>query len=176
MVDLGKAVLFTLITFLSSFFTYQGAQLAKDINIENKKIEIKEEVRVEEKEIMTITIPKLNIKNKIFQVNSNLNNIDKNVIIMKGSSMPDQDKGILLIGAHSGVGKYAYFKNLNKINIDDDVIINYNNKSYSYKVTNKYLDKKDGSISFNYLPNSKRLILYTCNPNDKNNFLIVVCE
>ena len=176
MVDLVKATLFTFITFTSSFFTYQGAQLAKEINIENNKVEVKEELKIEEKEIMTITISKLNINNKIYQADSSLNNIDKNVIIMKGSSMPDQDKGVLLIGAHSGVGKIAYFKNLNKINIGDEVVINYNNKNYLYKVTNKYLDFKDDSISFNNLPNSKRLILYTCNPNDKNNFLIVICE
>ena len=90
--------------------------------------------------------------------------------------MPDKENGVLLIGAHSGIGKYAYFKNLDKIQLNDKIIINYNNKNYLYKIVNKYLDKKDGSINFNNSPTSKRLILYTCNPNDKDNFLVVICD
>ncbi len=165
-----KAIFFSILTLLSSFFTYHGALLQKSIEEEKNKV-----VYVE-KEIMSISIPKLNISNKIYNIQSSLNNIDKNVIILKGSNMPDKDKGVLLIGAHSGFGEYAYFKNLNKIDINDEVIINYNNKTYSYKVISKYLDKKDGSINFKSSPNSKRLILYTCNPEDKNNFLVVICE
>ena len=165
-----KAIFFSILTLLSSFLTYHGAILQKSIEEEKNKV-----VYVE-KEIMSISIPKLNISNKIYNIESSLNNIDKNVIILKGSNMPDKDKGVLLIGAHSGFGEYAYFKNLNKIDINDEVIIKYNNKNYTYKVISKYLDKKDGSINFSNSPVSKRLILYTCNPDDKENFLVVICE
>lgn len=169
-----KAFLFAILTIVSSFLTYHGTTIATAIKLDTNKPVIKEEVK--EKEIMTISIPKLNISNKIYDVDSRLNNIDKNAIILKGSNMPDKDKGVLLIGAHSGTGKIAYFKNLNKIEIGDEIVINYNNKNYYYKVIEKYLDKKDGSINFNNSPSTKRLILYTCNPNDKNNFLVVICE
>ena len=165
-----KAILFIILTLTSSYFTHSLALIET-----NSKKEVSE-VNYIEKEIMTISIPKLNISNKIYKVESNLNNIDKNVIILKGSNMPDKENGVLLIGAHSGIGKYAYFKNLDKIQLNDEIIINYNNQNYLYKVVNKYLDKKDGSINFNNSPTSKRLILYTCNPNDKDNFLVVICD
>ncbi len=169
-----KATLFIFVTLASSYYTYQAALLAKDVEQDCIAI-IEKEKQENKEEIMSIKIPKLYIDNKIFNFESSLNNIDKNVIILKGSSMPDKN-GVLLIGAHSGTGKYAYFKNLNKININDVVEIKYNNKIYKYKVVKKYLDEKDGSISFNNSNNSRKLILYTCNPNDKKNFLVVVCE
>ena len=168
-----KAILFSILTLFGSYCTYQAALIPQ--NFELKNINIIEGKTKDEKEIMTIKISKLNIKNKIYNFESNLNNIDKNVIILKGSSMPDKN-GVLLIGAHSGTGKLAYFKNLNKIKINDVVEIKYNNKIYKYRVLKKYLDKKDGSINFNNSNNSKKLILYTCNPNDKENFLVVICN
>ena len=168
-----KAFVFSILTLFGSYCTYNAALVAK--NAELKNINITEEITKEDKEIMTIKISKLNIENKIYNFDSSLNDIDKNAIILKGSSMPDKN-GVLLIGAHSGTGRLAYFKNLNKIKINDVVEIKYKNKIYKYKVVEKYLDKKDGSINFNNSNNSKKLILYTCNPNDKNNFLVVICN
>ena len=125
---------------------------------------------------MILEIPKLKFIGKIYNKNSKLNNIDKNIIIMKESDMPDIDGGILIVGGHSGYGKYAYFKNLNKLKIDDEIIINYNDKKYIYKVKDTHLDNKDGSISINNINKKNKLFLYTCNPNDKNNYLVIDCE
>ena len=140
------------------------------ININN---EVKQEV---EKELMIIEIPKINLTGKIYNINNKLNDIDKNIIIMKESDMPNKEGGILIIGGHSGYGKYAYFKNLNKLEKDDEIIIYYQNNKYIYKVKNIYLDYKDGSISINNDNKKNKLFLYTCNPNDKNNYLVIDCE
>ena len=129
-----------------------------------------------EKELMTIEIPKIDLKGKIYNKNSKLNNIDKNIIIMNESDYPNTLNGIVILGAHSGIGKYAYFKNLNELEIGDYIYLNYNNNKFSYKVVNYYLDYKDGYISINNVNNKKKLYLYTCNPNDKENYLIIVCE
>lgn len=147
--------------------TIEDEKTSNDDNINKKTIE---------KELMIIEIPKINIKNKIYNKNSKLNNIDKNVIIMNESDYPDKDSGIVIIGAHSGIGKYAYFKDLNKIDIGDMVYLFYNNKKFSYKVVNSYLDSKDGFISISNVNNKNKLFLYTCNPKDKENYLVVVCE
>ena len=185
-----KLYSFLLITCISSFFVYSIH--------DNKEVEIKEEDSItpiveitevkqeesikktnniiEEKEIMTHEIPKINFKGKIYNKTSKLNNIDKNIIIMNESDMPDKDGGIIIIGGHSGIGKYAYFKDLNKLDIGDEVIIYYLNKKYIYKVVEYHLDSKDGSISISNVNKKNKLFLYTCNPNDKNNYLVYNLE
>lgn len=144
------------------------------INIQDKVI-LKEETISIEKPIMKLEIPKINFKGNIYNVHSELNDIDKNIIIMKDSDMPDEKNSILIIGGHSGYGKYAYFDNLKELKKDDNVSLTYKNKKYNYKIINHYLDSKDGSISVNNYKDKNILILYTCYT-DKKNFLVYVAE
>jgi LPXTG-site transpeptidase (sortase) family protein len=132
---------------------------------------------VEEKELMILEIPKIGVRNKIYNKKSILNDIDKNVIIMDESDYPSKEGGTVILGAHSGIGKLAYFKHLNQLEVGDFIYVTYNNKKYSYIITESYLDLKDGSIVINNYNNlNRKIYLYTCNPKDKNNFLIVVGE
>ena len=182
---------FLAISCISSFFVYSVSNrdiieekpIKEEIpiieKIEEQEIkETKENINIikEEKELMIIEIPKINFIGKIYNKNSKLNNIDKNIIIMNESNMPDEEGGIIIIGGHSGYGKYAYFKHLNKLEIGDEVIIKYLNKKYYYKVIDYYLDSKDGSISINNVNKKNKLFLFTCNPNDKNNYLVYNLE
>ena len=163
-----KMYLFIIVSCISSYMVY----IAESPKI-NKNIEI---VEVEEKELMTLEIPKINFFGKIYDISSEQNDIDKNIIIMKESDMPDKENGIIIIGGHSGYGQYAYFKDLNKLEIDDKVIIKYLGNNYIYKVVDYHLDSKDGSIRISNLNKKNKLFLYTCNPNDKNNYLVYDCE
>ncbi len=189
-----RFISFFLVSCISSFvifnISYINVEEPQETNIieteqvevyENKEIEsdVKETVvtkPVEEKELMTIEIPKISVKNKIYNKKSKLNNIDSNVIIMDESDYPDKDNGTVIIGAHSGIGKIAYFKNLNKLEIGDFIYLTYKGTKYTYNVVEYHLDNKDGSIVVNYNNSKKTLYLYTCNPKDKNNYLVVVCE
>lgn len=158
--------------FLSAFSNYFVLMQNK-----NNIAFLNENTYVEEyKELMKIIIPKANVDNVIYDYNSPLNNIDLNVSIMKESDLPDLKNGNVIIGAHSGYGPLAYFKKLNLIEIGDYVKIIYNDTIYNYRVVNKYLDEKDGSIYIRRNYNTNTLTLYTCNPNDKENFLVVICE
>ncbi len=167
-----KMFFYLLISCISSYAVYTSS------NIDYSKINKKEETKIEKAEnyIMKIEIPSINLSGKIYSKDSKENNIDKNIVIMDDSSFPDEDGGIVIIGAHSGIGKIAYFKNLDKIKIKDNIDLIYNNKKYTYTVNKIYLDSKDGSIVINNYTNSNKLYLYTCNPNDKNNYLVVVSE
>ncbi len=123
--------------------------------------------------IMNIKIDKLKINNPIYEKGSINNNIDKNVIILDESDYPDKQNGTVLIGAHSGTAKESYFKNLNKLVIGDVIKLTYRDKLYKYKVDKISKDNKDGKISINYENKKNRLVLFTCYPKDKNNYLIV---
>ena len=125
--------------------------------------------------LATITIDKINLHNKpIYNKSSNKNNIEKNITILKESTMPDNNKSIIFLIAHSGFGEIAYFKNLHKLQVNDEIILNYNNKRYLYKVANIYKVAKTGylQIKKSY---KKELILSTCSKNE-NKQLIIDCE
>lgn len=130
-----------------------------------------------EEEIMTLSIPVINVNNKVYSIDSILNDIDKNVQIMEFSDMPDDVNGNVILGGHSGTGPTAYFSNFDKLNLGDDIYIYMKDIVYHYKIIDIYTDSKNGSIVLNYSSLKKRTItLFTCNPNDKLTYLVVVGE
>lgn len=198
---MNKLLIFFIITCLSSYLVYintaekyevinksnivmeeyvdeniEESNIQNEIVTENLTTQIKTKEDNYEETLIDIEIPKINLKGKIYAKNSKLNDIDKNIIIMKESDYPDKESGIVIIGAHSGIGKYAYFKHLNKLEENDYIYLTYNNNKYSYKVINTYLDSKDGYISISNIDNKNKLFLYTCNPNDKEHYLVIECE
>lgn len=161
MSKLSEEFIKILLTVLLSVF---GTGEVEEVKVVEKKIE---------QEIMTIQIDKIGVENKIYAKNSKLNNIDKNVIILGESDYPDKENGTVLIGAHSGTGSIAYFKRLNELEIDDEIKITYNGNVYIYKINNISKDSKDGKIRIDYSIKESRLILYTCHPDDKGNYLVI---
>lgn len=102
------------------------------------------------------------------------NNIQEHVTIMKESDMPNITNGNFIIGAHSGTGYLAFFNQLYQLQKNDIIEITYNQKEYIYKVDYKYLDDKNGKIKIYRDQNRTTLTLFTCNNNDKKNYLIVI--
>ncbi len=119
--------------------------------------------------IMYINIPKINVYEEIYDKTSINNDIDKHVIIMNESSYPGEGKNVI-IGAHSGSGPLAYFKELDKLEIGDQIMIDYLDNKYIYVVNNVHKDDKNGRIT---IKEKDSLTLFTCYPGDKNNYLII---
>ncbi len=128
----------------------------------------------EESPIGRIIIPKLNIKHNLYDKNSEENNIEKNITILDGSMEPEEENSILFIAAHSGTGKIAYFKHLDSLKENDDVILIYKGKTYYYKVEKEWEIPKNGYIE---VPkeNNKQLVLTTCSPQKEGQQLIINC-
>ncbi len=163
-----RKVLYFIVSCLSSYVVY----ISSNINVEPVTIKENNNDAI----LMQIKIPSINLSGNIYEKNSKSNDINKNIVLMNESSYPDEDEGVVIIGAHSGIGKIAYFRNLNKLNISDEILIYYDNIQYKYSVKNIYLDVKDGSIIVNNYNKKRKLYLYTCNPGDKSNYLVVVAE
>ena len=121
-----------------------------------------------------IKIDKLNINEKLYKINSSENNVDKHVTILKESVLPDKENSIVFIAAHSGTGDIAYFKDLDKLKTRDNIILNINEKNYTYTVKEMWEDPKNGYININK-EKEKQLILTTCSPNNSKKQLIVNC-
>lgn len=125
-------------------------------------------------EIGYIIIPKINLKGPLYPINSKKNTIEKNIAILKESIMPNENNSILILAAHSGTGKIAYFEQLDQLTINDEIIIKYHNKNYIYQVKDIWEEKKNGFININK-ELKKQLVLTTCSPKKNNTQLIINC-
>ncbi len=117
--------------------------------------------------IAYLKIPKIGLTQGLVSKNSKYNNVDMNIQIINPSDYPNVNNGNLILAAHSGTSYIAYFKNLYKINNEDEVIVIYNNKEYNYKIANIYTVPKNGNVPI-YRDMSKTTItLITCTKDDE---------
>ncbi len=133
-----------------------------------------DKINVKNDSIGYIEINKINLKNNLYSINNNKNNVDQNVTILKGSTFPKEKDSTMIIAAHSGTGKVAYFKNINKLKKGDVITLKLYNHKYNYIVQNKWEVVKSGTIIFPIV-DKKQLILTTCSPNKENFQLIINC-
>jgi LPXTG-site transpeptidase (sortase) family protein len=116
-----------------------------------------------------IIINKINLKEELFPINSSENTIERHVSILNGSN-----EELMIIAAHSGIGPLAYFQELDKLELNDEVILIIENKKSIYKVKDIWEEKKNGYININK-ENNKQLILTTCSPNKEGYQLVINC-
>ena len=140
----------------------------------NKSSEIDQIIIKNNEKIGQLIINKINLKQDLYKIESKKNNIEENVTIMKESNYPNISNGILILAAHSGTGKIAYFEKLDNLELKDNVIIIYNNKKYIYQITKIWEQKKNDYIKIKK-ENKKQLILTTCSPKKKYTQLIINC-
>ena len=140
----------------------------------NKSSEINQIVKKDKEKIGELIINKINLKQDLYKIESKKNNIEENVTIIKESNYPDIANGILILAAHSGTGKIAYFEELDNLELKDNIIIKYNNRKYIYRITKIQEQEKNGYIKIKK-ENKKQLILTTCSPKKKNTQLIINC-
>lgn len=155
----------------------------KDIT-DDKNIEIPEETQLEEK-LQTTTsktsyfavlkIPKIDLEKGLANKGSYLNNVNRNILVLDESDMPDQEKGNVILASHSGSGRTAYFKNLHKLQADDEVSIFYNGSEYKYKVVNQYDIEKTGTANIVRNAEKSTLTLITCR-HGTNKQIVYICE
>ncbi len=138
-----------------------------------KKEEVKEQRKIEY--IAVLKIPKINLERGLVDPSSYLNNIDYNVQILKNSAMPDQKYGNVMLAAHSGNARVSYFRNLDKLSINDEVSIDYKGHTYTYKVVNIYDIDKTGKAQIFRNKNTNTLTLVTCRHNTEKQ-IIIICE
>ena len=117
----------------------------------------------------TIIINKINLKEELFPIGSDENTIERHVSILKESN-----ENLMIIAAHSGIGPIAYFQELDKLELNDEIILIIENKKTIYKVKEIWEEKKNGYINFNK-EKSKQLILTTCSPNKEGYQLVINC-
>ena len=123
-----------------------------------------------------LSIPKINLKKGFLDKRSPDNDVEKNILVVEGSSYPTKEKGNLILAGHSGTGWKAFFNDLYKLNKGDKAIVTYKGKTYTYKITNIYTQPKVGKIAIYRNYDKTTLTLITCTNHDSTTQTIYIAE
>lgn len=123
-----------------------------------------------------LEIPTINLKNGFYAKESALNTISKNVEILEESDMPNQERGNVILAAHSGTGRYAFFRNLFKLNMGDYAYIYYQGLKYEYEIVKIEYQEKVGTITISELEQDSYLTLTTCDQKDKTKQIVITAK
>ena len=109
-----------------------------------------------------LEIPRIGLKRGFYGVGSRYNNIQYNVAMVDGTSLPDQVNGNTILMAHSGDAYISYFAYLYKLEIGNLAYITYKGNQYTYQLVNRYDVPKIGVVSIERNYNRTCLTLITC--------------
>ena len=123
--------------------------------------------------IAILRIPKINLKRGLVAKNSRYNNIKYNVMIHSESDSPDDERGNVILVAHSGSASMSYFRYLYKLNLGDKVYLDYNNKTYAYKIINQYDIEKTGQASIRKNTRKSSITLITCRTGTNKQIVLI---
>ena len=151
-----------------------------NISQEETNEEIIEEVKQEEQKQVVqkldykaiLEIPKINLKNGLVETTKNFDSINYAISIDKNSNYPNEN-GNFILYAHSGSSRIAFFKNLNKVDISDNVVVYYEGIKYTYQITNKYEIEKNGKLKVFKYEGKKLITLLTCISNTNKQVVLI---
>jgi len=123
-----------------------------------------------------LEIPKINLSRGFASIDSKYNNVDKNIVVIKGSSYPDVLSGNLIIAGHSGNGWNCFFNNLPYLKNGDIANVYYKDVRWVYKLVKTYQDDKDGSVRIYRNKNVTTLTLITCTKGTKDKQSVYIFE
>ena len=123
-----------------------------------------------------LTIPKINLNKGFVDKRSSENDVEKNVMVIEGSTYPDVERGNFILAGHSGTGWKAFFNELYRLNVGDEAYVTYKGKKYTYKITNIYKQNKTGKIAIYRNYNKTTLTLVTCTNNDEATQTVYIAE
>ena len=123
-----------------------------------------------------LEIPKIGLKRGFYNFGSRYNNVQYNVTMVEGSTMPDYTNGNLILMAHSGDAYISFFAYLWKLNVGDTAYVSYLGKKYQFQITDIYDVPKIGVVKIRRNMDRTCLTLITCTKNNDTAQTIYVAE
>lgn len=123
-----------------------------------------------------LEIDKIELSRGFYSKDSELNNVNRNIMILKESDYPDKKNGNVILVAHSGSSYLGYFKNLYKLQKNDTAKLTYKDKTYNYKITDIYYENKDGDVAIYRNTDKSTLTLITCTKDDDTKQTVYILE
>ncbi len=123
-----------------------------------------------------LEIPKIGLKRGFYDVGSKYNNIQYNVTMIEGSSLPTVANGNLILMAHSGDAYISYFAYLYRLEIGDYAYVTYAGQRFPYQIVNIYEVAKNGVVAIRRNVERTSLTLITCTKNNEYSQTVYVAE
>lgn len=169
---LNKIIIFSiyiiLLILIYNFYNDYNKKIIDKSKVVNFFDTVNESNRKQDDYIAVIQIPKINLEKGIYNIDNPLNNVDKNIAVLRETIWPDQKNSHIILASHSGNSDISYFKKLNKLKINDEIFFYYNNKKYVYSINNIYEVEKRKYINLDL--SNDDISLITCK--GKNNQII----
>jgi len=140
----------------------ENIPITETVNNENANANNNNYVIDYSKYLGVLEIPRIGLKRGFYGVGSRYNNIQYNVTMVNGTSLPDQVNGNTILMAHSGDAYISFFAYLYKLEIGNIAYITYHGNQYTYQLVNRYDVPKIGVISIKRDYNKTCLTLITC--------------
>ncbi len=123
-----------------------------------------------------LEIPKIGLKRGFYNIGSRYNNIQYNVTMVEGSTLPDVVNGNLILMAHSGDAYISYFAYLYRLNVGDYAYVTYNGHKYQYQIVNIYEVPKNGLVRIQRNYDRTSLTMITCTKNNDYTQTVYISE
>ena len=146
-----------------NYFLETKDVILHDVEVKNNKQDIPYEAIIE--------IPNINLI-KGLSLDKSFNNVDKNLQILEESILPNNELNYLFIAGHSGFGNTAYFNNLPKLKLNNQIFFYYQGIKYIYEISDINYQEKQEILKTNISNNT--LTLITCHA--KNEQLIITSK
>lgn len=152
----------------------QSLHNKEDSLLTTNKDEVNQKAQKDVKDyIGVLEISEIGLKQGFYSIDSENNDVDKNIKVLNESDMPDIDKGNLLLAAHSGNSSISYFKNLYKLKVGSLANIYYKGNIYNYTLVNTYEIEKSGTAHIVRNANINTLTLITCKKNTNKQLVFI---
>ena len=122
-----------------------------------------------------LKIDKINLERGFYSKESKLNNVNKNIQIINSSDLPDKENGNVILAAHCGNSRVAFFNKLPNLELGDIATIYYQGREYSYQLVDNYEIEKSGQANIKRNRDKNVLTLITCK-HKTNKQLIFIFE
>lgn len=178
-----KLIIFGLIIIIIGIIVGIIPLFLKEIKVEKENTKVKEYINNTSNKInispkndmlLVLEIPKINLKRVVYNQDSELNTIKKNIEIMKESSLPNIDNGNVILEGHNGDSSISYFNKLDKLSKFDLAYIYYQGTKYIYSIDKIYDVEKDGDVEVVRDKDKNTLTLITCKSNTQDKQLVLI--
>lgn len=150
--------------------------ITEEADNSREKLEANHPEQITNDYIGYLTIPKINLKKGFLDQRSPENDVEKNILVVSGSTYPDTEKGNLILAGHSGTGWKAFFNDLYKLSANDVAYVTYKNKKYTYQIVNIYKQQKVGKLAIYRDYDKTTLTLITCTNFDSKTQTVYIAE
>lgn len=142
-----------------------------NINLDNSNVV--DSTKGNDKYLGILEIKSIKLKRGFYDINSKLNDVDKNIEVIESSLMPNIKNSNLILASHSGNSDISYFKNLDKLNLGDIASVYYHKNKYDYKLVNYYEVIKSGKVQIIKNNDVNNLTLITCKKNSDKQIVYI---